>query len=179
MAEPISADSSVKNLMTSLFKMVMTGDWGSIVNHYYEDWSCHTQKITRSGDTALHVAVADGLEDTVKNLLEAISSRVGAEKLKTILRMKNVEGNTPLHIAASMGSAAMCEEIAKHDLSLVGVKNSAGETPLFLAAQQGHKDAFLCLTEICGCQAGYQYCTRVSDGQTVLHSAISEQYFGE
>ncbi|GMN22514.1 hypothetical protein TIFTF001_048994 [Ficus carica] len=134
--------------------MAVRGEWENIVNHYYEDPSCHTRKITRSGYTALHLAVADCREDTVKDLLEAISASVGMERLKTLLRMKNDGGNTPLHIAVSMRSAAMCEEIDMHDSSLVGVPNSEGEIPLFLAAQLGHKDAFLCLTEICGCEAG-------------------------
>uniref|UniRef100_A0A2N9JC16 PGG domain-containing protein n=1 Tax=Fagus sylvatica TaxID=28930 RepID=A0A2N9JC16_FAGSY len=50
------------------------------------------------------------------------------------------------------------------------------ETPFFLAALYGKKEAFLCLHELCGTENGYNYCRR-KDGDTILHCAISGDYF--
>ncbi|GMN67278.1 hypothetical protein TIFTF001_036341 [Ficus carica] len=179
MAAPGSGVSSLDEIQeTILFKLVMEGDWETIVNQYERDPNTHRQKVTWLGDTALHVAVAEGLEDTVKKLLQVILLETAP--VQGGLEAQNDDGNTPLHIAASIGSAAMCQEIAQLNKSLVSYRNKDGETPLFLAADQGHTDAFLCLVDICDANdARYSYCRRLSDGQTVLHSAIFGQYFSE
>ncbi|GMN65670.1 hypothetical protein TIFTF001_034742 [Ficus carica] len=168
MAAPGSGFSSLDEIQeTILFKLVMEGDWETIVNQYERDPNTHWQKVTWLGDTALHVAVAEGLEDTVKKLLQVILETAPFQER---LKAKNDDGNTPLHIAASIGSAAMCQEIAQLNNSLVSYHNKDGETPLFLAAHHGHTDAFLCLVDICDANdAGYSYCRRLFDGQTVLH----------
>ncbi|PQM40041.1 hypothetical protein Pyn_33115 [Prunus yedoensis var. nudiflora] len=98
------------------------------------------------------------------------------------LERQNERGNTPLHLAASMGNVRMCECIAKRHPLLVGAPpNDDNETPLFLAALHGKKDAFLCLHNIYinrleDKQKRYNYCRR-KDGDTILHCAISGDYF--
>jgi ankyrin repeat protein len=72
----------------------------------------------------------------------------------------------------------MCRCIANVDKSLVGARNHDNETPFFLAAFYGKKEAFLCLHELCGTKNVYNYCRR-KDGDTILHCAISGDYFGE
>uniref|UniRef100_A0A2N9JBP8 Uncharacterized protein n=1 Tax=Fagus sylvatica TaxID=28930 RepID=A0A2N9JBP8_FAGSY len=86
----------------------------------------HKAKLTRSGDTALHIAVSDGFVDIVEELVGSIFPS----------------------------------------------KKDQKERALY-----GKKEAFLCLHELCGTENGYNYCRR-KDGDTILHCAISGDYFG-
>ncbi|KAL6133749.1 hypothetical protein ACLB2K_065983 [Fragaria x ananassa] len=115
--------------------------------------------------------VLDGQEERVEDLVKLVS----LEELK----LQNLRGNTPLHFAAAQGNVRMCKCIAK-DRSLVDILNKDKETPLFLAALYGKKDAFLCLHYIRTPNKAdpeyYSYCRR-EDGDTILHCAISGEYF--
>ncbi|KAK7306461.1 hypothetical protein VNO77_44402 [Canavalia gladiata] len=157
-----------------LFKLSMKGKWKKIVEMYKNDKKAQKAKITRSGDTALHIAVIDGQDDVVQQLVELICL-----ECKDALRIENERGNTALHFAASMGSVRMCECIASADSegSLLNTRNVDGETPLFLAAMHGRKDAFISLHYFSIAHSNYySNCTR-NDGDTILHSAIAGDYF--
>jgi ankyrin repeat protein len=158
---PIEETEIMKN---KLLQMAMEGAWDNVVEIYGSNQEAHNLKITRSGDTALHIAVSDGQEEIVKKLIAKISQ---AERKKA-LTIGNEHGNTPLHAAASIGNVCM-----------VGARNTVSETPLFLAAFHGKKEAFLCLLRICGRSAGYEYSKKKNDGETILHCAIAGEYFGE
>ncbi|XP_059625908.1 uncharacterized protein LOC132268979 [Cornus florida] len=161
---------SEEEIKKNLFKSAMGGDWEDVVNLYKNHPEVHKSKITRSGDTALHIAISDGKEHIVEQLVKLMSS-------KEALNVKNERGNTPLHFAASLGQARMCERIATKDSKLIGVRNNDSETPFFLAALHGNKDAFLLLHSICGSiEQGYLNCRR-NDGETVLHVAIYGDHF--
>ncbi|KAL6210596.1 hypothetical protein ACLB2K_015828 [Fragaria x ananassa] len=157
-----------------LFKIAMKSDWEGIVQAYSQNPQAHKAIITKSGETALHIAVLDGQEELVEKLVNLVS----LEELK----LQNLRGNTPLHFAAAQGNVRMCMYmcIAK-DRSLVDILNKDKETPLFLAALHGKKDAFLCLHYIRTPNKPdpeyYSYCRR-EDGDTILHCAISGEYFG-
>ncbi|KAF4376457.1 hypothetical protein G4B88_017193 [Cannabis sativa] len=118
----------------------MKGEWNEVIRVYEQNYRAHKAKITKSGDTALHIAVSDCQEEVVELLVRRVVSNS-----KTVLAIQNDRGNTPLHLAASMGYVRMCHCIAKVDPLLVGVRNHNSETPLFLAALRGKKEAFLCL----------------------------------
>ncbi|KAJ7006178.1 hypothetical protein NC653_005511 [Populus alba x Populus x berolinensis] len=166
-----TADSMLKNL----FKFAMSGQWKKVVETYRSNPTACKARITMSGDTALHIAVNDGQEDTVQDLVEIISEQSGTE-VKEVLEIANKRGNTPLHLAASMGNVKMCTCIARQDPSLVGVRNNDNETPFFSAALHGEKEAFLRLHSICGPEKGRLY-YRGKDGETILHVTISREYF--
>ncbi|XP_021821937.1 uncharacterized protein LOC110763456 [Prunus avium] len=156
-----------------LFHITMENKWKEVVITYKLNPEAHEARITSAGDTALHIAVSERQEDYVKELVKLMPN----EKLKT----ENKRRNTPLHIAASMGNERMCECIATRDPLLVGAFNADKETPLFLAALHGKKAAFLCLHNICiaspdGKQKLNDYYRR-KDGDTILHCAISGDYF--
>ncbi|XP_021821891.1 uncharacterized protein LOC110763414 isoform X1 [Prunus avium] len=156
-----------------LFQIAMKSEWKKVVRTYRLNEKAHKAKITRTGDTALHIAVSDRQENHVEELVGLISNKN--------LDMQNERGNTPLHLAASMGNVRMCECIANRHLLLVDAFNDDNETPLFLAALHGKKDAFLCLHNIYinsleDEQKRYNYCRR-KDGDTILHCAISGDYF--
>ncbi|XP_011026110.1 PREDICTED: uncharacterized protein LOC105126812 [Populus euphratica] len=169
-----TTDSSLKNL----FKFAMSGQWKKVVETYRRDPTACKARITKSGDTALHIAVNDGQEDTVQDLVEIISeqSKRSGTEVKEVLQIANKRGNTPLHLAASMGNVKMCTCIARQDRSLMGVRNNDNETPFFSAALHGKKEAFLHLHSICGPEEGRLY-YRGKDGETILHVTISREYF--
>ncbi|CAK7346529.1 unnamed protein product [Dovyalis caffra] len=85
---------------SGLFRFAMKGDWNKVIEIYTRKAAAHITKITSSGDTALHIAVIDGREDTVQQLVNLMS----LEEAKKALRVKNERGNTPLHLAAIVGN---------------------------------------------------------------------------
>ncbi|KAG4960316.1 hypothetical protein JHK87_036949 [Glycine soja] len=163
----------IENASKRLFKLCMKGEWGKVVETYSKDKKVHTAKITRTGDTALHIAVIDGQYDVVRQLVRLIPEEA--------LRIQNERKNTALHLAASMGSVGMCECIASSEPSLLNMRNLDGETPLFLAALHGRKHVFLCLHHRSNNthtkDPNYYSNCRRNDGDTILHSAIAGDYF--
>ncbi|KAK2987145.1 hypothetical protein RJ640_019705 [Escallonia rubra] len=156
-----------------LFQRTAIGDWKTVAEKYEAHPEIH-KAVNKSGDTALHIAVLDGQEREVQKLVKLICDKDGS---KEALGIANESGHTPLHLAAASGSVRMCECIAKENVRLIGRRNVGGETPLFLAALHGKKDAFLCLSSIYGDEGRRPYYWRRNDGDTILHVAISGDYF--
>ncbi|KAM1041978.1 hypothetical protein ACFX2I_031045 [Malus domestica] len=169
-------DNEIKSMDTEKIKKYLSriatqSKWEEVVRTYTLNQNAHGAKITKSGDTALHIAVSDGQEKSVEELVKLITVKE--------LEIKNERGNTPLQVAAWMGNETMCSCIANDYPSLVGAQNVDNETPLFLAAVYGKKDAFLLMHYICtpnGHPKHYNYCRR-NDGDTMLHVAIAREYF--
>ncbi|KAL0458174.1 UNVERIFIED_CONTAM: hypothetical protein Slati_0444600 [Sesamum latifolium] len=159
-------DDMVKRLMPN----VIQGNWKEVVNIYEQHPDAHHTMITQSGDTALHIAISDGNAEIVEELVSRAVIRTEA------LEIQNELGNTPLHLAASLGNVRICKLIARTNSRLIGIRNRNSETPFFLAALNGRKQAFLCLHSFCRSGEGYEYCRR-KNGETILHSAISREYF--
>jgi hypothetical protein len=127
--DQINPDPEMENVKKDLFKIAMQGKWEKVVEIYRTNPMAHKAKLTRSGDTALHIAVSDGQEERVEELVGSIISvKRESKEIKEVLNIKNELGNTPLHIAASMGNVAMCQCIANVDKSLVGARNYDNET---------------------------------------------------
>ncbi|RVX20783.1 hypothetical protein CK203_002561 [Vitis vinifera] len=162
-------DADLHTIKKNLFNYAMQGKWNEVVNIWRQHPRAHKAEIVVSGDTALHVAVSEGKESIVEELVELIR-----ETELDALEMRNEQGNTPLHLAASMGNVPICKCLAGKHPKLVGVRNHENETPLFSAVLHGRKDAFLCLHKICDRTKQYEY-SRRADGKTILHCAI----FGE
>ncbi|XP_028769167.1 uncharacterized protein LOC114726664 [Neltuma alba] len=158
----------------TLFSCAMKGEWGKVIDMYKQDATLHNARITRSGQTALHIAVSDGKEDVVKQMVDAMSQN------KEAFRTSNNRNNTALHLAAYMGNARMCHIIASVERTLVDDRNVDGETPLFLAALYGRKHAFLCLhyirNPLTTAPPYYGNCRR-NNGDTILHCAINGDFF--
>ena len=111
--------------------------------------------------------------------------------LESAVGIKNNEGNTPLHVAASAQRISICFLLIDsfNSIQPLGMHNNCGESPLFLAAFHGHKDIFLFLnvsillgnskflnTDSESINPAY---LRWTDGETILHCAIRWEYFGE
>ncbi|XVF32517.1 hypothetical protein REPUB_Repub17cG0089400 [Reevesia pubescens] len=163
-----------RNIEKDLFRSATRGKWNAFLRIYKIYPTVHVAKIDGSGNTALHIAVSNIQEAIVEELVGLVSAQGEPRKA---LEIRNEQGNTPLHVAASLGNVRMCECIVQADLLLLEIQNNVGETPLFVAALHGKKDAFLCLNAYCrNKKEGYSYCRR-KDGENVLHCAISGNYF--
>ena len=147
----------------------MQGKWDDVVKIYRRSPEVHWTKITRSGDTALHMAVSDRKESIVLKLFELINNKVGRSAswpegeweniyFKHPLQIANEQGNTPLHLAASTGNVQMCLCITEELRELIGIRNNKRETPLFVASLHGKKGAFVCLHHLYGGGKRYDLC---------------------
>ncbi|KAJ8899420.1 hypothetical protein K2173_018394 [Erythroxylum novogranatense] len=164
----------------NLFEWAMKAEWNKVVEQYNKDETIYGAKITKSDDTALHIAASDGQEDVVTEIVGIMCRDPEKKKLAVeALLVRNKRGDTPLHIAASQGSVNMCHCIAEVDYALVSARNHDKETPFFLTVLHGKEEAFHCL---------YKIVTRVhhedtldilrgNGGDTILHAAISGEYF--
>ncbi|KAL3603587.1 hypothetical protein D5086_004446 [Populus alba] len=175
---------------SSLFVNAMSDGWDDkVIEIYTRKPVAHCAKITNSGDTALHIAVIGGKKTTVEQLVKLMSLKE-ADKA---LRVQNERGYTPLHLAAFVGNASLCDCLASKIYSdeefrnssekieagydILGERNKENETPLFLAVVMGKTDAFLCLHGFVLPRYRDSY-YRGNKGDTILHVAISGEYFG-
>lgn len=168
-----ASSMSQAEINKKLFSNAMKSNWDEVIKIYKNHPQAHEAKITRSGDTAIHIAISDGQELVAEELVTIASSRQS-----DTLAIANELGNTPLHLAAYVGNVKMCSCIAGRDRKLISLRNKNSETPFFIAVAHGRKHAFLRLHSFCLNGEGYEYCRR-NDGETILHSAISGEYFGE
>ena len=166
----------------------MEESWDKVVELYEGNPESHMTQLSISGYTALHVAVVDGKEAIVKKLVNSIK----VKKTDKALDIQNKEGNTPLHLAAFMGSVKMCQIILDENNShnetpsyhhLLEIENEKGETPIFMAALHGKMDVFLYLNQALlknkeSPREALTSCRR-NDGDTILHCAINGEYFGK
>ncbi|XP_061994441.1 uncharacterized protein LOC133712347 [Rosa rugosa] len=160
----------------SLFENAMKGKWEKVMEAYRNSITAQVARITRSKETALHIAIADGRTEIVLELVNIIILNNKDDNATTaVLSIANDRGNTPLHLAAWLGNVQVCHSIAAKAASLVSVRNVEGETPLFLAALNGNTKAFLCLNF--HCQEKHHSSIRDNNGDTILHAAISGEYF--
>lgn len=175
-------DGDLESNKKKLFAFAMRGKWKEVIEMYEKDGRLHKAKITRTGDTALHIAVSDGNEEVVARMMEIVCRcSEPLQHRKDALQTQNDRDNTALHLAASIGNLRMCQLIGGLDPSLVDIRNVDGETPLFLASLHGRKQAFLCLHYLCNADhssPNYANCRR-NCGDTILHSAIAGDYFGK
>ncbi|KAJ4723008.1 putative Ankyrin repeat-containing protein [Melia azedarach] len=126
--------------VNDLFKFSVRGQWDNLMEVYKNNPAAGEAKITKSEDTALHIAVTSGKTDIVSKLAETMG-----ENASNILKIRNKRGNTALHLAAALGNVEMCNCMASKDPTLLVARNKESETPLFSAALHGKKAAFLCL----------------------------------
>ena len=79
----------MESIKKDLFKMAMKGEWDNVVEIYRTNAMAHTAKLTRSGDTALHIAVSDSQEGIVQELVECISIHRKDKEIKEVLEIGN------------------------------------------------------------------------------------------
>ncbi|MCD7463956.1 hypothetical protein HAX54_051768 [Datura stramonium] len=117
--------------------------------------------INNRGDTILHFLSIQGNVAALRLLVE--ERLVSSEDLK----IKNKNGDTPLHEAARFGRKDVLKMILSLERDLVLMRNNLGETPLYVAAVSGEKEVFTLLAE----QNFSEFTVTRDDGSTVLHAA--------
>ncbi|KAL2322799.1 hypothetical protein Fmac_027178 [Flemingia macrophylla] len=165
--------------LTEFRVLTLEGKWTQVIGLFNEDERFCTTKINESRGTALHVAVNEGKEKEVKDLVDAILKH---KKEKETLECKDERGDTPLHLAAARGFKNICEFIVGTDHNkrkdLVKIHNNEGENPLFLAALSWHKQTFLYLSSLMP-EEDVNYVKDLirSNGDSILHCAIRREFF--
>ncbi|KAL4604611.1 hypothetical protein ACB092_10G203800 [Castanea dentata] len=162
------------NFEKQLFKKIRSRQWSDVVDIYRENFDQAHKVIATLRETALHVAIAHGSEDIVKELLKIIHAN--KKEFENALKYKNDQGNTPLHVAASTGSLSTCICVAEAEPSMGKERNKEGKSPLFLAALLGRTEIFFHLHSICQSHLDTSY-YRKEDGETILHCAIKREYW--
>ncbi|PON63721.1 Transmembrane protein [Parasponia andersonii] len=153
----------------TLFEAVMKNNWNDVISTYSRSSNARAAKLTKLGDTALHIAVSNGKTDIASKMVDVIEDSV-------LTKSANVKGNTPLHLAAMYGNLDICKKLALRNKDLITHRNRQGETPIFLAALYGKQSVFLYLHN-----SEFdikEECLRSNNGDTILHVAISGEYFG-
>ncbi|KAJ8749511.1 hypothetical protein K2173_025706 [Erythroxylum novogranatense] len=167
--------SEMDTIRKILFELVMKAEWKKVVEKYRENANSYDVQITKSKDTVLHIAVFDGQEEIVVELV-SVMLRECKDRAMSALATQNEQGDTPLHIAASLGSVKMCKCIAKANSSLLTTPNHNSDTPLFLAVRHGKEEAFHCLYYSLLPDQRHRI-FRGNGGDTILHAAIAGEYF--
>jgi hypothetical protein len=119
------------------------------------------------GQTALHCAVESKSFGCVRVLLDAASPS-GSDSL--ITNLKDIDGNSPLHLACRAGDVRITKLLVKHgaDLSL---RDQHSRTSLHICSYFGHKSILSYLLD----SGGDSYLELIdSDGRTALHYAAEE-----
>lgn len=93
----VDGDQQIRD---DLFVKVMDGDWDAVVDIYTKHKIIvQTSMITKSKETALHIAIMDHKTEAAKKLLELVDANM-------IKEMKNERENNPLHLAAARGQVS-------------------------------------------------------------------------
>ena len=156
------------------------GDWNSMLEFLKEHGSRPTilhPVSTEFKDTIVHAAAALGQKDVVKDLLVRIKEMNLETSLGVLLA--NQLGNNPLHSAALMGQVDTVRVIFDVVPDLASARNIYGETPIFQAAVSGSIQVFSELAS--KLPPGINdiiNMLRRNDGDTILHCALSGEYFG-
>lgn len=124
--------------------------------------------IDNRGDTILHFIAIHGNVRAFQLILE--ERPVSSEDL----RVKNKNGDTPLHEAARFGRKKIVEMMLSLKRDLVLERNNWGETPIYVAAASGEKEVFILLAENNLCN---EFTMTRNDGRTVLHAAVTQECY--
>ncbi|CAL5427609.1 unnamed protein product [Camellia sinensis] len=124
-----------KEIKSQLFRHAMKGEWKEVVEIYKKNAEVHVAKITKSGDTALHLAVSDGQVQFVKLLVDTIYNHDGGGG-------EGEPEDASVQVEEGLGGEGEPEDPSVQVEEGLGpealtIKNERGNTPLHLAAASG------------------------------------------
>ncbi|XP_056697129.1 uncharacterized protein [Spinacia oleracea] len=131
----LSSGQPFQDYHLCLQKACLRGDWKASEQIHARHSDCFHEKISRNGDTALHIAAAAGRYSFVKQLL-AYAQSTGQQ---LDLGLRNDEGNTAFFLAAASGVVEIVEEMQVLNRNLVNITGSKGMKPIQIAVLQGHE----------------------------------------
>uniref|UniRef100_A0A803L2A8 PGG domain-containing protein n=1 Tax=Chenopodium quinoa TaxID=63459 RepID=A0A803L2A8_CHEQI len=115
----------------SLQKACLSGEWKAAEKIHVDHPSCFEEKISRNGDTALHIAAAAGRHVFVKQFL--------AHNQVLDLELPNNEGNTAFFLAAASGVVDIVVDMQRFNQNLLNIPGGSGMKPIQIAVLQGHE----------------------------------------
>ncbi|KAL7592978.1 hypothetical protein Lser_V15G32875 [Lactuca serriola] len=112
-----------------LYEATLSTDWGRVDRILSGGVITVIDKITKNGNTALHVAVgATNKPEFLERLLE-VTPNINTQ----LLDMQNSDGSTLLHVAAIVGNNEAVDILVERNSDLLLAKDNEGRTPLALA----------------------------------------------
>ncbi|KAI9110484.1 hypothetical protein K1719_018350 [Acacia pycnantha] len=172
----------MEKLKNDFYRAIMEGRWPKVYDMLKTDrWLFMVKVTVIEEDTVLHMAMytPEKMKPVVAAMVDLVREDEESSERANILGATNLKGDTPLHLAASIGNLEMCKMIGETDCSLILRRNHEGETPLFTAVLYGQRDAFLWLHY---CLYGDNpavssiHCVR-NNNDTILHCAIAQDRF--
>nr|XP_048322769.1 uncharacterized protein LOC125418166 isoform X2 [Ziziphus jujuba var. spinosa] len=171
--------------MTRPYRAAMEGKLGE-VKIFYEKYPERLQApLTVNGNTAIHIAVFIRDMKLLKSLLQILKSQSeesppfpilgDKEEEESLFEVKNLHGQTALHLAAADGNLEALNLLLCKDEKLLNIRNDRGETPLFVAASYGKTEAVKYLYR--RIKEDKKPHVERKDKTSILHVAILGEYF--
>ncbi|KAL6338234.1 hypothetical protein AAG906_018493 [Vitis piasezkii] len=169
MPTSMEAEKNPQQEPKNLYEWAKQGKWNKVVESYKINPNTHKVKITRSGDTALHIAVLNGQENIVEELVRLIDEAAAKKPEKgNDSAAKEQESTSELKDQGSAleSKEQASESAAKAEASALAAKeqatgNDSAETPeghpLKIANERGdtalHLAASIGNVRMCDCIA--------------------------
>ncbi|KAI3518269.1 hypothetical protein L1887_06804 [Cichorium endivia] len=119
-----------------LYEYTLAGSWEAIDVMVTIHNAKVTDKVTNNGNTALHVAVATAKPlDFLEKMLELMKS----DNIDVLI-LKNSDGSTLLHVAATVGNTEAAKIMMTEYPKLLLVEDKDGRTPLAIALSNMHTE---------------------------------------
>lgn len=146
------------NYGVPLYKAALKGDWEAANQIHFTHQHCFATKITRQGDTALHIAAIAKRTDFVVKLVALMVQ----DRCTHLLFLRNNNGNTALCLAAASGTVEIAKVMVEADESLLEIPgNTSGLTPLHMAALLGHREMVKYLLRLTQDRLSYEECCAI------------------
>ncbi|KNA15066.1 hypothetical protein SOVF_101570 [Spinacia oleracea] len=161
----IGNDEFIQSSITiRLYQAALTGDWEAVKSIWTEDNAWISTRITKGGETVLHIAAAAKHLHLVKELVKVMND--------DSLALTNRVGNTALCFAAVSGVVEIARVMVNKSRTLPNIRGSQEMTPLLMAVLLGHQDMVWYLMSV----TDYNLLT-AEDGIELLIGAIDTYLF--
>ncbi|XP_008226275.1 PREDICTED: ankyrin-1-like isoform X2 [Prunus mume] len=140
----------------------------------------------KKGDTPLHVAAKVGCVEVVEFLIEQAritlhhmergdeeSGPADGESQNKLLRVKNLDNDTTLHLAVRYNHDEVVIRLMEADPQLCCFTNNANESPLFLAVRKGTPSIVHSILK--AYESGVSPSFLGTNGVTALHAAVTQE----
>ncbi|XP_019160650.1 PREDICTED: ankyrin repeat-containing protein ITN1-like [Ipomoea nil] len=135
---PLNAGHRTRTLDVQIQRAALEGDWNTGERILRSNRNYSRDRITRKGETVLHLATAAKRTGFVRRLVHVLE----AEDLE----VKNDVGCTAFSYAAMSGVVENAKVMSEKNGKLWNIRDEKGETPIQHAVVMGHKSmvAYLC-----------------------------------